>query len=114
MTQPPAYSARGAAWTGIDADIDDHRRAVADKDWLGARRRNREAAPTAPAADKKLTPAKAVESKAIEALAEAAEAVEAEAVKPVRAETVEAKSARVKAPIEPVRREMGDMTHSEG
>ena len=106
MTQPPATGGRGVACTWIDADIDDHGRAVADNDGLG-RRRNGEAAPAAPtpAADEKLDSAKAVE-------AEALEVIVAEAVKPVRAEAVEAKPAGLKAPVEAARRKMGKMTAS--
>ena len=72
-------------------------RAVAGMTGL-VRRGSGVAAPTAPppaAADEKLISAKTIE------------AVEAEAVKPVRAEAVEAKSASLKAPVEPVRREVG-------
>ena len=98
-------SARSPAWTGIETDIDDHRRAVVDNDRLGDRCRNREAGPTTPAPDKRLAPAKAIESKAIEVSG-------AESVEVLRAETVEPKPARIRAPIEPMRHEMGSVTHS--
>ena len=66
MTQPPLVGAAGVAWSGIDADIDDHGRAVADNDGLGGRREAGTAAPAAPtpAADEQLIPAKAVEAEA--------------------------------------------------
>src|SRR3984957_9232787 len=97
----------GVACTRINANIDDHGRAVTDNDGLG-RRRIGEAAPIAPtaptpAADEQLVPAKAVE-------AEAVEAIGAKAVKPVRTEAVEAKSASLKPPVDPARRKMGKMT----
>jgi hypothetical protein len=96
-----AQGASGVALSGIDANIDDHGRAVADNDGLG-RRRIGEAPPTAPtpAADEQLIPVKAVETEAVEAIG-------AEAVKPVRTEAVEAKSASLKPPVEAARGKMG-------
>jgi hypothetical protein len=91
------------ACTRIDADIDDHGRAIADNDGLG-RCGGGEAAPAAP------TPAAAAAEQRIRAKAvdaEAVEAIGAEAVKPVRIEAVEAKPASLKPPVEAARGKMG-------